>query len=76
MNDWLGPSAFAPKPSEEEYSKAPIFDGPEGSAGPVAKIFKVFGMLVLAGTGLVVWVMGSVIHDTLKYGPNGKQKRR
>ena len=75
MNDWLGPSAFTPKPSEEEYSKALNFDGPEGSSGPVVKIFIWFGIAVAAMIGFVLWVMGSFIHDTLKYGPNGKKKR-
>ena len=72
MNDWLGPSAFTPKPSDEEYSKAPYFDGPTVSTGPLVKIFKVFGWLMLACTGLVLWVMGSFISDTLK----GKQNQK
>ncbi|NDH65681.1 MAG: hypothetical protein EBY26_04820 [Microbacteriaceae bacterium] len=69
MNDWLGPSAFTPKPSEEEYSRAPKFDG------PVGKFFKWFGIAVAAMLGFVLWVMGSFISDTIKYGPNGKKKR-
>jgi hypothetical protein len=69
MNDWLGPSAVTPPTSEEQYSKALRFDG------PVGKLFKWFGIAVAAMLGLVLWVMGSFISDTLKYGPNGKKKR-
>jgi len=72
MNEFLGPSATTPRTSEEEYSKAPYFDGPTVSTGPLVKIFKVFGWLLLACTGLVFWVMGSFISDTLK----GKQNQK
>ena len=69
MNDWLGPSAVTPPTSEEQLSKALRFDG------PVGKFFKWIGIAVAAMLGLVLWVMGSFISDTLKYGPNGKKKR-
>ena len=72
MNEFLGPSGVTPPTSEEEYSKAPYFEGPAVSTGPLVKIFKVFGWLMLACAGLVLWVMGSFINDTLK----GKQNQR
>jgi hypothetical protein len=75
MNEFLGPSATTPRTSEEDYSKAPYFDGPTVSSGPVAKFFKWFGIALAAMLGLVLWVMGSFLHDTLKYGPNGKKNR-
>ena len=70
MNDWNGPSATTPRTTEEQYSRARMI------ASPPAKVIKVVGLASLSMIGLVVAVVANITYETLKYGPNGKQKRR
>ena len=69
MNDWLGPSAIAPRASDEQLSKAFTIGSPS------RKFFRVFGAVCLWMLFPVVLLLGNFVYETLKYGPNGKQRR-
>lgn len=70
MNDWLGPSATTPRTTEEQYSRARMI------GSPPAKVIKFVGIASLSMIGLIIAFVGNMLYETMKYGPNGKQKRR
>lgn len=68
MSNLLGPSAVPPRLTEEQASRARMFDG------PIPKVLKVVGFAMLWALGLVLWIMGGFLFKSLS-GKGNKGQR-
>ncbi len=66
MSNLLGPSAVPPRLTEEQASRARMFDG------PIYKAAKVVGIASLMFTGIAVALIGSVAKESIR----GNTKKR